>query len=194
MLQKILTSLTTVSIIGLLSLQTACVTTRQTPEEIRQEEQRRQAIIERDRERQQEEARRRIQLSVEDAEVQIQDVRRELQQLQQESNRNRERDIQRLEARISALETSINRLDAQRQKDREEIIEHLSRRMAEVMQQQQAAARTQHQASGQSYTVVQGDTLSAIATAFGTTPQAIMRANNLRNADMLRVGQTLTIP
>jgi LysM repeat protein len=42
-------------------------------------------------------------------------------------------------------------------------------------------------------TVRRGDTLSAIAARHRTTPQAIMRANNLRN-DRIFVGQQLRVP
>ncbi|MDQ0255685.1 LysM repeat protein [Evansella vedderi] len=43
------------------------------------------------------------------------------------------------------------------------------------------------------YTVVGGDTLSGIASRYGTTVDVIMRTNNL-TSDFLRIGQTLTIP
>jgi len=49
-------------------------------------------------------------------------------------------------------------------------------------------------ASGGSYTVVGGDTLTGIANQFGTSTNALKSANNLSNADMIFVGQTLTIP
>jgi len=44
------------------------------------------------------------------------------------------------------------------------------------------------------YTVRSGDTLGAIATRFGVTVNAIMRANNLNDANRLSIGQTLIIP
>ncbi|MBT3375418.1 MAG: LysM peptidoglycan-binding domain-containing protein [Lentisphaerae bacterium] len=43
------------------------------------------------------------------------------------------------------------------------------------------------------YTVVRGDTLSAISTAFGVSIDAIKKANNLKG-DTIREGQALTIP
>ena len=43
------------------------------------------------------------------------------------------------------------------------------------------------------YTVVQGDTLSSIASRFGTTVSAIMQANGL-TSDIIYVGQVLLIP
>ena len=47
--------------------------------------------------------------------------------------------------------------------------------------------------TGVTYTVVQGDTLSSIASRFGTTVPAIMQANGL-TSDLIYVGQVLLIP
>ena len=47
--------------------------------------------------------------------------------------------------------------------------------------------------NGVYYTVVQGDTLSSIASRFGTTVPAIMQANGL-TSDLIYVGQVLLIP
>ena len=44
------------------------------------------------------------------------------------------------------------------------------------------------------YTVKSGDTLTGIADQFGTSPEAIQRANNITNATGLQIGQQLTIP
>lgn len=44
------------------------------------------------------------------------------------------------------------------------------------------------------YTVVSGDTLTAIAARFGTTVAAIVRANNISNPNLIYVGQRLVIP
>lgn len=44
------------------------------------------------------------------------------------------------------------------------------------------------------YTVRTGDTLFEIAVRFGTTVEALARANNITNPDVIRVGQVLTIP
>lgn len=44
------------------------------------------------------------------------------------------------------------------------------------------------------YTVKSGDTLYSIAHTYGTTVQAIVDANHLENARLIRVGQVLIIP
>jgi LysM repeat protein len=48
--------------------------------------------------------------------------------------------------------------------------------------------------AAQSYVVQEGDTLSAIATRFGTTVEAIQAANGLGEADVINIGQVLVIP
>lgn len=48
--------------------------------------------------------------------------------------------------------------------------------------------------SNNEYIVVSGDTLSALASKFGTTVQAIAQANGIKNPDLIFVGQRLTIP
>ncbi len=44
------------------------------------------------------------------------------------------------------------------------------------------------------YTVRRGDTLSAIARRFNTTVSKLAQANNIRNVNLIRVGQVLRIP
>lgn len=44
------------------------------------------------------------------------------------------------------------------------------------------------------YTVQEGDSLLGIAQQFGVTVEALMAANNISNADLLRVGDELIIP
>ena len=46
----------------------------------------------------------------------------------------------------------------------------------------------------QTYTVQRGDTLFALARKFGVTVAAIVAANNIVNANLIRTGQVLTIP
>jgi LysM repeat protein len=48
--------------------------------------------------------------------------------------------------------------------------------------------------SGTSYTIVAGDTLSALASRFGTTTAAIMAANGMGSSTIIYSGRTLIIP
>ncbi len=43
------------------------------------------------------------------------------------------------------------------------------------------------------YTVAQGDVLSGIAIRFGVTVQQIQQWNNIKNPDVISIGQKLTI-
>jgi soluble lytic murein transglycosylase-like protein len=49
-------------------------------------------------------------------------------------------------------------------------------------------------ATGQTYVVQRGDTLTAIAARFGTTSGAIARANKITNPNLVVIGKRLTIP
>jgi N-acetylmuramoyl-L-alanine amidase len=57
-----------------------------------------------------------------------------------------------------------------------------------------AAASAPAIAAATTYIVRPGDTLSEIAVRHGTTVQALVQANNLHNANVIRVGQLLQIP
>ncbi len=57
-----------------------------------------------------------------------------------------------------------------------------------------AAAGAPAIAAATTYIVRPGDTLSEIAVRHGTSVQALVKANNLQNANLIRVGQLLQIP
>lgn len=57
----------------------------------------------------------------------------------------------------------------------------------------QAAAASSGGASGSTYTVRAGDTLSSIASRYGTTTYALARANGISNVNLIYVGQTLKV-
>ena len=56
-----------------------------------------------------------------------------------------------------------------------------------------SAAPTAKKASGGNYTVKRGDTLSKIAKAHGTSVKALVAANGLSNANVLKVGARLAV-
>jgi LysM repeat protein len=57
-----------------------------------------------------------------------------------------------------------------------------------------AAAPAPAPAATVTHTVVSGDTVSALATRYGSSVQAITSANSLNAGAMIRIGQVLTIP
>ena len=57
-----------------------------------------------------------------------------------------------------------------------------------------AAPTPDPEPSSTTYTVARGDTLSKISKMHNVSMKSIISANNISNPNMLRVGQTLTIP
>lgn len=55
-------------------------------------------------------------------------------------------------------------------------------------------ASTTRASASQTYVVKPGDTLSSIASHYGTTVTAIANANNIRNRNVVVIGRRLTIP
>lgn len=61
----------------------------------------------------------------------------------------------------------------------------------DVKKANQAAAASAGGASGSTYTVRAGDTLSSIASRYGTTTSALAQANGISNVNLIYVGQTI---
>lgn len=87
---------------------------------------------------------------------------------------------------IKALEDRDDRM----QKD---TIQSISKRMAEIMKSQVSASQAGY-GTGVEHVVNSGETLSAIAQAYGVTVSAIVKANNISNPNSVREGQKLFIP
>lgn len=142
---------------------------------------------------------RRIEGDAESMRRQLEYLGEELRRIQTRSAAAAETQSASLQAALAALEARIQRLETQRETDRREIIETLSRRVADLVNAQAAAAAPRSGGAGPGgyayeHIVTGGETLSRIAQAYGTTVSAILKANNLPNADTLRVGQKLLIP
>ena len=97
-----------------------------------------------------------------------------------------------LEDRLQRLERNLRALDSERERMKQEIVASLSRKMAELMRAQ--APRPGPGDSGYEHVVKTGETLSAIAAAYDVSVRAIMQANNIKDANLLKVGQKLFIP
>ncbi|MGI6088040.1 MAG: LysM peptidoglycan-binding domain-containing protein [Kiritimatiellia bacterium] len=100
-----------------------------------------------------------------------------------------------IQTRMDAMEQRLAAVDAARERDRQAIVDQLSGRIAEVMRaSNRSAASSSGGGVGYEHVVQQGETLSAIASAYKVTVKAIIEANNLQNPDHLRKGQKLFIP
>jgi LysM repeat protein len=111
------------------------------------------------------------------------------------------------QARIDELEHRLSALESARTKDRQAIVDQLSGKMADIMgsgttaksspKSKSATAKAGAGATsttGYEHVVKEGDTLSAIATAYKVKTSAIVEANKLQSPYTLRTGQKLFIP
>ena len=108
--------------------------------------------------------------------------------------------------RVEAINARLTAVDEARARDRTEIVSGLSSKMAEMISKmtppppRPSAARPAPAAgsgspqAGYEHVVQQGQTLSDISKAYGVKVDAIMRANNMKKGDILKVGQKLFIP
>ncbi len=111
-----------------------------------------------------------------------------------------------LRARLDEQDRRIQTLAAARETDRREIVEDVARRVSAIVsgggtsratgtrattgRANQNAAKTEN---FYEHVVKSGETLSAIAKAYGTTSSAILKASNLKSENV-RVGQKLLVP
>lgn len=110
--------------------------------------------------------------------------------------------MQGINATLDDLNKRIRAVDAAREQDKKEIVTRLSGEMAELIKRQQSASRSAAPTArsrpvsdtGYEHIVQSGETLSAIAKAYGVTTADIVAANNLADANNLRIGQTLFVP
>jgi len=136
---------------------------------------------------------------------------------QQASTRYNEEQVRRLQAKVDSIETEYGRLMQEVQQLREVIgsynsqlaqlnsnMQALEAKQAREMQETintvqrlltkaNPTPQPQTRGPGREHIVEKGHTLSAIAQAYGTTVDAIKKANNLKN-DNIYVGQKLFIP
>lgn len=131
---------------------------------------------------------------METMEIEQQKILSEIQQL-----RGKGQD-ESAKARLDELERRITALDAARAGDRQAIIDQLSGNVAKMMGATTAsktikpAVSSATSSNGSEHIVKEGETLSTIAGAYKVTPAAIIKANDLKNPDVLRKGQKLLIP
>jgi N-acetylmuramoyl-L-alanine amidase len=106
-------------------------------------------------------------------------------------------DIAALQREIASLKGETAAIRADRETMKKEIVNEISSEVAKLLAaQQKTAAVTRAETASQSgyeHKVQSGQTLSAIAQAYGVSVEKIKKANGLKN-DVIRVGQTLFIP
>ena len=131
---------------------------------------------------------------METMEIEQQRILNEIQQLRAKGQ------DENTKAKLDEMERRIAALDAARASDRQAIIDQLSGNVAKMMGSGTAASKTADKkmsassGTGYEHVVKEGETLSAIATAYKVKPSAIIEANDLKKPDALRKGQKLFIP
>ena len=93
----------------------------------------------------------------------------------------------------SKMTRAVKALEARDSQMQKETIQTISVKMAEIMKQQVSAVNVGSGTAVQ-HVVEQGQTLSAIAQAYGVSVSAIVKANKLRDPNNVRVGEKLLIP
>lgn len=138
---------------------------------------------------------------IEGVELETQQLRANFENLRDTSTRTAEDRIQSLEARIADLDARIRSVDSAREKDKQELIDKLSQKITQIVgsssrSSSSAARQTKRSSSdtGYEHEVQSGESLSAIAAAYGVTVKAIMDNNDISDPNKLRAGQKLFIP
>lgn len=143
---------------------------------------------------------RRLRGRVEALEQEVERLTQQLSALGSEQSRAVQSQMQGVNTSLDDMQRRIRTLEASREADRKEIVESVSKRVADIVNKQQprrttsSAPRKQISNEGYEHEVQPGETLSAIAKAYGARSDEIMQANGLESADKLRVGQKLFIP
>lgn len=130
-----------------------------------------------------------------------------IDELRQE-NSARAQEIEKLRGLVASLETRVSttdnawrndmtqfrdKLGQDQQRAMNKLTSNLADEMARNLNQIRQSTESTRAAAAQTYTVQAGDTISAIAAAFRTTPEAIRTANGMKG-DIIRIGQKLRIP
>ena len=107
---------------------------------------------------------------------------------------------------VSDMDRRLRAVEAARERDKQEIVDNLSKKVTQIVSTATpppptySPSRSKYgkpssaRESGFEHAVKSGDTLAAIAAAYGVTVDDIRKANNLTTKTQIRVGQKLFIP
>jgi len=152
--------------------------TLQTPQQ-RQQQARQQAAG-----RYTEERVRNLQAKVDSMEMEYGRLMQEVQQLREA--------IGAYNGQLAQLNSNMQALDAKQAREMKELIARVEKLLSKAVASAPASTSPQ-KGAGREHVVEKGHTLSAIAQAYGTSVDAIKKANNLKS-DSIYVGQKLFIP
>jgi len=107
---------------------------------------------------------------------------------------------EQLQKEIERLDGLIRKLDAAREQDRKTLVEEVGREINRLIQKNSPKPPSSSEKTGKTkvqegveHTVEKGQTLTAIAEAYGVSKKSIMEANHLTKSE-LKAGQKLFIP
>jgi chromosome segregation ATPase len=113
---------------------------------------------------------------------------------------NDQRTVEEIRRAARQMAEEAAALDDQREKDRQELLDRMNvileevvkenARLAERIQQLEQGAFT----FGRMHVVKPGESVASIASEYGVTPEEIVAANDLPDANLIQVGQNLLIP
>ena len=98
-----------------------------------------------------------------------------------------------LDRRFNEISDGLAGTAAAREALKRDMIDSVTRNMKAVIKSRPPPV-AQYSQRGVEHTVESGQTLSAIASAYGVSTRILVQANNLKNPDALREGQKLFIP
>ena len=127
---------------------------------------------------------RRLQARVESTEAENARLAQELQRVRTET--------QTLKSQIRTLDISMKNLEAEQVRQGQQVVSKVEGLIKKAVSSRPSSNSTHH-GPGREHIVEARHTLSAIAKAYGTTVQAIKKANHLKS-DKIYVGQKLFIP
>ena len=114
--------------------------------------------------------------------------------------------IQPLQARLDDLENKLRAVDAARERDKQEIVDKLSTKITQIVSSSKSSGSSSAKKQGSKkssasgsqtgyeHEVQAGETLSAIAAAYGVNSKVVLDNNDIKDPNRLRVGQKLFIP
>jgi len=103
----------------------------------------------------------------------------------------------RLRGEVKTLGEELAQVKADRETLRKQITDDIVAKITTVIEKQNAQRPQQNSSgkqTGREHVVEAGQTLSEIAAAYKTKIDVIVKANNMKDANSLRVGQKLFIP
>jgi LysM repeat protein len=133
----------------------------------------------------------------------VEAVELELQRLENQVETARSGQDAQVRAQIEQLESRIKGVETARENDKREIIDKLTAKITEIVSKSAGSSsgaakrqNTKRSSSdvGYEHEVKPGESLSAIASAYGVTVKVVMDNNGITDPNKLRVGQKLFIP